>query len=250
MNDTFSSFDRFYELEKNECKYCTKKFSSKQAWSRHQAHCGKFGKKWVCEKCAKLFRTEIGLLTHKSKHEDEDAQRTFICQTCSKVYKNLGELRRHCGLLKHNFPVMEGPVLENEARCEVCFIVVQSHNLQSHMNKRHSNIQVYKCDKCSYETMRHNNFLRHKRIKHNSKKLNVDIIKKTFERAEEHGKGFSCPRCRKLFHSIEETEMHLLQKDCADDGGTICEVCNKKFTMKQNLKAHVKRKHPEYFEAK
>ena len=96
VKQTFKSFDRFSKLEKNECKYCTKKFSNKRSCWRHESHCGNNEKTWICEKCAKIFKTEEGLLTHKSRHEDEDAGRTFVCSTCSKVYKSLGELRRHC----------------------------------------------------------------------------------------------------------------------------------------------------------
>lgn len=234
----FSQFDYFFDVPKSECQYCTREFHSPQACKRHEEHCSSTELKWKCDECGKGYKTKEGLTCHQKKHQE--FQMLYVCGDCSKVYQSLSELRKHCNLLSHAFPPVEGPVLEDEQRCETCYKVYKKHNMENHMeeHEQKSNKQ-YKCNKCDYKTTRKNNLTRHLESQHNTWNIDFDLIKKHFE-SDKVKKSYECPKCKKTCQSYKETVAHLKQK-CGEEN--ICKICNIKFTMKQNLKAHVKKKH-------
>ena len=231
-------FQTFDDLPKTQCKYCTKEFKSPQACKRHEKYCISSDLKWKCDECGKGYKTKEGLTWHKEKHQEFQL---YVCSDCSKVYQSLSELRKHCSLFGHTFPVVEGPVLEDEQRCKICYKVYKDYtiefHMQDHLKKR---TKLYECDYCDYTTIRKNNLSRHLETKHNTWNIDFEAIKKHFEDPE---KSYECPKCKKICKSYEETADHLQQKSCGEEN--ICKICDIKFTMRQNLKAHMKRKHPQ-----
>ena len=243
-NETYKkTFSTFSNVSNKECRFCTREFSSRTACTRHEAHCMSKESHWICDQCGKTFKTETRLLSHKPIH-DASTIKNFECTTCSKVYKSLSDLRKHCEMLSHIYPVVEGPVLDDETRCSVCFRVVKTDHMEFHMKLRHKEDKMHKCDKCSYSTLRKNNYHRHLRYNHNTIPMNFDAIRKHFENNE----SYTCPKCCKVFVSSTAAEDHLLLKNCDDEDKLVCKLCNIKFTMKQSQKAHMKRKHPETLE--
>lgn len=241
----FTKFDKFPKdpIPNNECKFCTKEFLSPQACRRHEEHCSKNSESelaWKCEKCGKGYKTKEGLAWHLGKHEEIQC---YVCSDCSKVYQNLSDLRKHCFLFSHAFPTVEGPVLENEERCGICFKVYKKHSIENHMveHQQKSN-KIHECDRCNFKTNRKDNLTRHRETQHNIWNIDFDWIKKHFASANLCKHGYKCTKCNKICHSYEETVAHLKLKKCGEEN--ICKICNIKFTMKQNLKAHNKRKHP------
>ena len=71
--------------------------------------------------------------------------------------------------------------------------------------------------------------------------MNFTVIRKHFE----ENQSYVCPKCERVFDTCETAEDHLVLKNCEDENYLICKICNIKFTMIQNQKAHMKRKHPE-----
>ena len=244
----FTKFDRNIPVSQllkptTVCKYCTRDFSSPQACKRHEEHCNKSNDSelaWKCSECGKGFKTKEGLASHQSKHQEFQC---YVCSDCSKVYQSLSELRKHCSLFSHAFPPVEGPVLEDEKRCEVCFKVYKKHSMEYHMEEhQQKSNKVYKCEKCDYFTIRKNNLSRHLEVKHNTWNIDFDLIKKHFANPDDCKHGYKCPKCKKICKSYEETVAHLKLKKCGEEN--ICKICDIKFTMKQSLKTHMKRKHP------
>lgn len=242
---SFQSFDKTSKLSDTECKYCLKDFHSAQACKTHQEHCSSEELKWKCEECGKGYKTKNGLNWHKSQHQQ--LQITYACRQseCSRTYNSLSELRKHCYLVDHAFPQVEGPVLENEERCEICYKVYQKYSIIFHMEKhqkksRRTYQDLYKCEDCDFKTKRKNNFTRHMETKHNTWNINFDVIQEHFDQLN---KNYECPRCQKICKSYEEAANHLKVRNCKDEN--ICKICNISFTMNQNLKAHRKRKHPD-----
>ena len=121
----------------------------------------------------------------------------YVCGDCSKVYQSLSELRKHCYLLSHAFPPVEGPVLEDEQRCEICYKVYKKDGIENHMveHEEKSNKQ-YKCDKCDFKTNRKNNFTRHRESQHNRWHIDFDLIKKHFE-SDKSRKAMNVPNVRR-----------------------------------------------------
>ena len=235
-NQHSTTFQTFDDLPKTKCKYCTKQFHSSQACKRHEDHCISSELKWKCDECGKGYKSKEGLTWHKEKHQEFQC---YVCSDCSKVYQSLNELRKHCFLFSHTLPTVEGPVLEDEQRCEICFKVYKYYSIKSHMKyHEEKSTKLYECIGCDYKTKRRNNFLRHLEAKHNAFNIDHESIQKHFEELK---KDYECPKCKKICKSYEETVDHLQQKKCGEDN--ICRICDIKFTMKQNLKAHIKRKH-------
>ena len=233
------TFSTFHNLNKYECKYCTREFRSKQARQNHEKHCKSSEKKWKCDKCDKSFKTQQGLISHQPKHFSD--QITYVCNSCPNVYQTLSELRKHCHLMDHSYPAVEGPILENEERCKLCYKVMKSYFMKYHMYSQHSPVEFHQCKECNYKTLRKNNLSRHLKQQHNTHNMNFDVIREHFIKSN----SYECPKCKRIFDSYQTTVDHMKLQDCEDDDRFVCKVCNKEFTMKQNLKTHVKKKHPD-----
>ena len=234
------TFSIFTNIPTKTCKFCAKIFRDKSSCGRHEAHCQSKENHWICEKCSKTFKTENGLISHKTEHDDSVAK-SFKCSTCLKAYKSLSDLRKHCEMYSHIYPAVEGPVLEHEIRCTVCYRIVKTSLLEFHMQMRHKTNKMIKCERCDYSTMRKNHYLRHIKHKHGLMNTNFDVIRKHFENNE----CYVCSKCSKVFETSETAEDHLVLKNCEDEDKLICKICNIKFTMIQNQRAHMKRKHKE-----
>ena len=235
-------FSVLENLSPEDCRFCAKGFANKQSRKRHEAHCCATDNHWICDLCAKTFKTEQGLVSHKTQH-DVYATCRFDCSNCSATYKSLSELRRHCKMYKHSFPAVEGPTLENEVRCEICFKEIKKCYLKYHMRKHENqDNKMFKCEDCDYSTLRKNNLFRHYELKHNTFNINLEAIEKHFE----NHKSFTCQKCGETYVTILAAKNHFLKKDCKDMESLVCKFCpfKRPFKMKQNLKAHMKRKHP------
>ena len=219
----------------------TKEFLSAQACREHQQHCISSELKWKCDECGKSYKTKKGLTWHKSQHEEMPT--IYVCRdsNCLSSYKSISELRKHCYMFDHAFPEVEGPVLEDEKRCEICYKVYQSHTIEFHMkNHQRKSSKTYECEQCDYKTMRKNNLPRHMETKHNTWNINFEVIKEHFDKMNT---PYECPKCNKICESYDLAADHLKLKKCGEEN--ICKDCNIKFTMKQSFKAHRKRKHPD-----
>ena len=239
--EPFNIFDNYpYELANTECAYCTKEFKTSEARKQHEDHCSTSELKWTCDDCGKKYKTKKGLTWHQQQHQEP--QITYICRGCPSSYKSLSELRKHCYLFGCPFPTVEGPVLEDEVRCDICFKVYKQYSIKYHMeeHQKKSNAQ-HECEYCDFKTIRKNNLTRHLETVHNVWNINFDLVKKHFDCV--YHSSYNCPRCNKVCETYEEAVAHLKLKRCEDEN--ICKICNIKFTMKQNFKAHRKRKHPD-----
>ena len=241
-----SKKDSFVVKNSCVCKYCLEYFSSKTAKDRHIKTFHEQMQIFSCETCTSTFRTRNGLLSHISaKHGISNE--VYICETCGQVYKNMSSLLRHCKINKHSFPLeKESKTLpKGFSRCDICLKLVVK--LEDHKNIYHKPCIIkhlrnenengpFKCSKCDFETNRHDNLLRHERLKHSGFNKQFAAIKKKIVK---DGK-WTCSMCDKTFYSVEDSEDHMVLKECKE---LKCNQCNKVFRQKQNLIAHINTVH-------
>ena len=115
--------------------------------------------------------------------------------------------------------------------------MIARHRLELHMKKDHTDkSSEFKCSKCDYITNRKDTLKRHKREVHQTYCTDLDAIKETFN---EGISTYHCPDCKEILRTIIEIENHVVGKICS----LTCNICEKKFSRKHNLKQHMKRIH-------
>ena len=123
--------------------------------------------------------------------------------------------------------------------CKICHKIIASHALESHIKKDHTEeAREFKCKKCEFETNRNDTLLRHYRERHNSFRTDFNAIKATFK---DGVSSYQCPDCKKILTTAAEVEDHLVGKICS----LTCNICNKIFSRKHNLKQHKRKIHKD-----
>ena len=185
-----------------------------------------------CDKCKKKFRTEAGLRLHvKNTHKNRDPH---ICRTCGAVFLNDISLKRHCTTEGHKFPKVESPSKEYK-RCTICNKKILEKMLDWHMELRHSNGRLHKCEDCSFTTKRIDSLNRHRKLLHGMECKEWRDIDRTWT----EGKKYTCIYCKKILTKKEEIDDHLVDEICK----LTCNICEKRFTLKHHLKRHIKNVH-------
>ena len=226
------------------CQFCGRFFKSPRNCATHRKICKKNPRKhdtkFECQECGHTVKTKAGLNAHiKAKHGPE---KLFKClqPKCKKEYANLSSLRRHCDGENHKFPEIEVSLNKKEdkknEKCKICHKYIRHWNMDKHMKKHNLEPKKFHCNKCTYKSNRSDNLLRHKESKHKMVNLDLDAIRKfPFE-----DQTYACGECEMELSSEEEMEDHMALKSCQK---LICEICDKQFTMKANLKQHIKKFH-------
>ena len=78
-------------------------------------------------------------------------------------------LRRHCENTLHEYPNLEGPIQEDEIKCEDCHKIMKRKHYDFHQSRYHRGykLKTLKCKLCDYETPRRDNLRRHETLKRN-----------------------------------------------------------------------------------
>ena len=119
------------------------------------------------------------------------------------------------------------------------FLQHQTDTKLNHTAHRIRNLEkkdVFECSECDFKTSRKDSLARHKRLKHNIYKKEFKAIKNYLKEKSK----WTCSKCSQSFTSLEEIENHVIT--CKQ---IICKICDKKFTLKINLKRHMEKKHPK-----
>ena len=226
------------------CQFCTKKFYSKISAFRHRKICSKnprkLDSKFKCPECDHSVQTKEGLDAHlKAKHGPKQSYKC-LTEDCGKEYQNLTSLKRHCGIENHEFPIELGALNEHENKwneqCKICHKYVRTWSMKYHMEKHDNESKKFKCHLCDYVAKRKDNLDRHKVSRHQLVNLDLEAIRK-FPIEDE---TYRCGECKMELSDEEEIEYHMSLKSCKN---LTCEYCNKRFTLKSNLKQHIKKFH-------
>ena len=192
-----------------------------------------------CPVCGADLGTEASLKSHELSHQD---QSTYICPKCGKTYATYYTLMRHIKQKNHVYPQKDKYpshhkiVKEGKIECDICHRMVG--RIDFHKRKHHSEeSRNFQCEKCDYTTDRSDYLRKHELRKHNIAERDFKAIDKTFENKEV---DWGCFDCEESFDSVVDIENHVLLPKCQE---IICNICNRKFKEKWNLKQHIKNVH-------
>ena len=224
------------------CQECGKTFGSASILRRHidniHTHV-----KCICSYCKKTFTAKEYLDKHiKRIHLQE---REFNCKVCQIVFTKKEHLKNH-NQLKHAEMknVDEGSVLDDDGGeqkqdeqkqdrflCDTCGkdfatkVILGRHHLYVHLK-----VRDVKCPLCP-------------------KTFTVKYFLRKHLATADHGKRETdsrnlCQNCGQIFASVDDLKIHV--KDFHRDAARfLCEICDKGFSKKRHLIAHLKNGHSE-----
>ena len=223
-----------FEIEDNvTCQHCLKVFSNPRTCRRHinTFHGKDKNTKYNCDLCPKKFKTSNGLKSHITN--DHENKEPFQCITCNNVYQNKNELRRHCKLEQHTYHKRTDKIDEDQM-CKVCYKKVGLGNMQTHLEKYHSEkSRTWICNRCGQSFKRKDNLQRHERYVHHLHEKELTAVDKLYD---DSNRTYKCPECQKTFDTKRDAKNHIVQSQCNLE----CEICGKHFSLAQHLKRHKK----------
>lgn len=241
-----------------ECATCNKKYSSKQALTKHmQPHVKEEKAEKAAEKAAEkqkkaALEKKEPQKTSNTGDDDDDNDSDFEsgldwpmdsheCSTCKKRYSTKKSLLRH--QLLHEEPNFE---------CDICNVkFYRKDKLKAHYDKcsEKNPDQVRKCNICG-DSFENNEILREHRAKHVIEGILTeedlrDIEPKSEEKkpGEKIGRkrrtdivGLECTECNKQYTSRKGLLRHI---QVHEGKKYLCDICPKKFYRREHLKIHV-----------
>lgn len=236
-----------------KCSQCSFETNDK---SRFKAHQNKHkGIKFQCNICMQTYTEENNVKQHiKDKHTENGSVKVHKCSECTYETKYSSRFRVHRN--KHK---------GIKYQCNVCMVTFAAKaSLKKHIMYKHTkdgSAKVHKCSECSYETYYKNCFQRHlSRHRPGVKPFECDICKKKFtvkcnlnahiknmhteNKRRKTGKDYKCSEC--LFETRYKRSLraHLRTHEIQ------CDICLRKFKLKDRLQKHIKNKHTESESAK
>ncbi|CRK87611.1 CLUMA_CG001407, isoform A [Clunio marinus] len=194
-----------------QCDICGKINISQEEHENHMLQHEKEAR-YKCRKCDEKFSSKKEARDHLNAAHLND-EKTFVCDTCSKAFKNRYQLilhtRSHTG--------------EKPFECQICNrCFSMSSNLQKHLDT-HSTEKPYSCSFCnqSFKTQRS---LKFHTVCYHQPEVKV-----------------KCPACDKSFVNKSYLKMHM-QYHTGEKNFT-CSLCHSKYYKTSHLKRHIQNVH-------
>ena len=202
------------------CNLCGKSYMQKGSLRDHVKFSHN-GEGFMCTICNHLARNKIDLKTHV---DGVHGTQKYLCNICGSKFSQKTGLRRHT-------KAVHDKIKYNCSECTHVGTTLSS--LGWHMKQKHTGI-LYSCENCAFKS-------------------------KTTYALERHQNGhcrstkdYSCHHCGHISKTYETWSRHRREKFCLSDKfksklerKTIsCDMCNSKFTARNNMLLHVKRMHP------
>lgn len=234
-----------------ECATCNKRYSSKQALTKHMEQHVKDEKAEKLKKAAS-DKKEAQKTNTTGDNDDDDDDSDFEsgldwpmdsheCATCKKRYSTKKSLLRH--QLLHEEPNFE---------CDICNVkFYRKDKLKAHYDKcsEKNPDQVRKCNICG-DSFENNEILREHRAKHVTEGILTEEDLRDIEPKPEEKKpgekigrkrrtdivGLECTECNKQYTSRKGLLRHI---QVHEGKKYLCDICPKKFYRREHLKIHV-----------
>ena len=156
--------------ENLQCGLCGKQFRLQRYLEMHTKYNHGVNCPFKCEECGAQYIYKGDLKRHKTTaHEviedkytfpGDEGNKTFSCQTCSKVFKRKDLLKKH--LVTHN-------QTKEKISCELCGKKYgRKDHLKDHIKLIHLNTEIsYSCELCGKKFNKKSNLERHMTVLHN-----------------------------------------------------------------------------------
>lgn len=201
------------------CSHCQLLVTCRSALYRHLKTCGKMNPD----------------LTANSDVLNYQGDGQFCCTKCGFAFRKKENLQKHSR--------------QKKTFCLMCGIKFSCKRLMHrHRSEFHGN--VYKCDKCPYQTQYQTVYTRHKGTHDKSlacetcnKKFSIRELLKDHQLQHRHGihatpltETFDCVKCDKSFPIKSYLRKH--QQNVHDEVEAKCDVCGKTFKNKISMRNH------------
>ncbi|XP_069835647.1 gastrula zinc finger protein XlCGF57.1-like isoform X1 [Dendropsophus ebraccatus] len=213
------------------CPECTKCFTSKSFFLRHQKMHSKKSL-FSCTECGKCFTHKSERVRHERIHTGE---KPFPCFHCGKRFPHKSELVRHERIHTGEKPFS----------CSVCGKSFRQKSDYLKHQRIHTGEKPFSCSECGKYFTQKSNLVEHQKIHTGEKPFSCLICGKNFARKAELGKHhrihtgekpFLCSQCGKRFtHKSEHIRHERIHKG---EKPFSCFECGYSFAMKSELVKH------------
>uniref|UniRef100_A0A1I8Q4F7 C2H2-type domain-containing protein n=1 Tax=Stomoxys calcitrans TaxID=35570 RepID=A0A1I8Q4F7_STOCA len=196
-------------------------------------------RRFACDQCPRSFRKNVRLVEHKRLHTGE---KPFVCDECGKSFRIRMQLNEH--KLRHS--------KEKKFICEVCQLgCCTKQDLNLHM-RHHTNDRRFHCTMCPKAFVRNSDLKIHVRVHTGEKPYVCDICHKCFRANQnlsvhkkshmgEASRTYKCEHCDKKFLRNIDRTVHM--RSHTGEKPFKCEICNRAYSSKFNVRAHIERDH-------
>ena len=262
---------KYYTSEKAEarfkCEDCGKQFTQACSLSRHYMN-QHYGSKFQCPECLKVYSRKDNLKKHRrtihlvkfyesddstdddprskclktttassdkltneledcvtdKQHEVIEECSKYKCETCDKKFGNMYHLKRHINLIHEASDRRTRAEQESELGCPLCEKCFQrNYHLQRHIKLVHDQTKEFSCTWCGMKFSLRDHLIKHRNAGLNEK----DEVK------------YRCEECDKIHCTLRSLQRHNSQEH--GHGQFQCEICEKSYSKKFNLKVHRQR---------
>jgi len=208
-----------------QCRSCPRKFVTEAIMTRHHKFVHEDYKPYKCEICGKGFNNKCQLEVHSVVHTGE---KPHTCDQCGNSYSQKTHLRTH--IKKAHEGIKMKTYVRQKVMCVECGKLLQSRaKLEAHILIVHKGIKMDQnkqlaCGKCDKLFSSRQSLQKHEKI-HTTSTL-------------DERRTISCPSCTTTFTLKENLRRHIR---AVHEGikPHSCEVCEKKFASKNEVKEHM-----------
>jgi len=179
-------------------------------------------RKWrgTCSFCYKMFYDNQARDRHvKNVHSDtvieeaEDIEAGTVQKKVEEPSDEEGDIRETASFLLEEIldEVVKKSKLNLGEKCPECDKIF-SHKISMKRHFKHHHVKelkFFQCNECDFKTLRSDNLMKHKRIKHKTFTTNFDVL-----RDKSSNLNYTCKMCEEDFPDSDLFETHIVMKAC------------------------------------